>query len=236
MPRMTVKRVFEPELMDEPRQVKAYSEADFSSSDENFVTDLGQYLSSIHRSSNSIGLIVDLGCGPGNISELLASRWPSAQILGIDGSREMLKVAETRKNEKKSRMDLKGLNYILSEISLIPFSQEFSGLTADVIVSNSLMHHLHDPKILWKAVKYLSSPGSVVFHRDLRRPLNPDRVSALQRKYFPNAPDILIHDYLASLHAAFTIEEVLIQLRESKLEHLNVVELEDRYLEVVGTL
>lgn len=40
--------------------------------------------------------IVDLGCGAGNVTRLLAMRWPDADILGLDGSPEMLaKAAET---------------------------------------------------------------------------------------------------------------------------------------------
>ncbi|MFH9797401.1 trans-aconitate 2-methyltransferase [Streptomyces virginiae] len=37
--------------------------------------------------------IADLGCGPGNVTELLATRWPEAAITGFDLSPEMLKRA-----------------------------------------------------------------------------------------------------------------------------------------------
>jgi trans-aconitate 2-methyltransferase len=40
--------------------------------------------------------IVDLGCGPGNSTELLAKQFPSASILGLDSSAEMLKTARER--------------------------------------------------------------------------------------------------------------------------------------------
>ena len=39
---------------------------------------------------------IDLGCGPGNSTEVLAARFPQAQIQGLDSSPDMLQAARRR--------------------------------------------------------------------------------------------------------------------------------------------
>ena len=38
----------------------------------------------------------------------------------------------------------------------------------DVIFSNSLLHHLPDPLPMWREIRRLARPGTIVFVRDLR--------------------------------------------------------------------
>ena len=40
------------------------------------------------------GLVVDLGCGPGELTAALAERWPGAEVIGVDSSPEMIEAAQ----------------------------------------------------------------------------------------------------------------------------------------------
>jgi 2-polyprenyl-3-methyl-5-hydroxy-6-metoxy-1,4-benzoquinol methylase len=105
------------------------------------------------------------------------------------------------------------------------------------VVSNSLLHHLHDPAALWQTVAQLGAPGAFVYVQDLRRPDNGQAVEALVAAEMASAPEVLRHDYRASLHAAFTPEEVQQQLEQAGLAaQLQVAPRQERYLEVWGRL
>src|SRR5262249_62360353 len=41
-------------------------------------------------------VVIDLGCGPGNSTELLVARYPDAEVIGVDSSVNMLRQARAR--------------------------------------------------------------------------------------------------------------------------------------------
>ena len=50
-------------------------------------------------------LIVDLGCGPGNNTELITQRWPDALVIGVDKSPAM--IAAARERERPGRLEFR---------------------------------------------------------------------------------------------------------------------------------
>ena len=78
-----MQRTPEPELMDAPEQASAYAAADFSAGDQALIERIQALFPS--------GLgprVLDLGCGPGNISFRLAERFPQAHKLPLDPTQE----------------------------------------------------------------------------------------------------------------------------------------------------
>jgi len=224
-----MQRIPEPELMDEAGQVLAYAQADFAASDAAMVERLAQLC------ADDPGMaLLDLGCGPGNISLHLAARWPTAKVLGLDGAPMMLAVARERLAGAPPGL----ADRLRFEQALLPLAAA-GELEAhfSAVVSNSLLHHLHDPAVLWQTVAQLGAPGAFIYVQDLRRPANAEAVEALVAIEMASAPEVLRRDYRASLHAAFTVAEVREQLEHAGLAaQLQVAPLQERYLEVWGQL
>ena len=120
-----MERIPEPELMVEKEQVISYDEADFSEGEFSLINQINQYLLKKNISLGEKDLIVDLGCGPGNISEKLAIKWPNNEVVGIDGSKEMILRAEYNKSISKHQKKLKNLRYICSDIKNIKSNNFF---------------------------------------------------------------------------------------------------------------
>lgn len=77
--------------------------------------------------------VADLGCGAGNVTRLLADRWPEADIVGVDTSRTMLDRARA----------------VLSDAARVRFEERDLATWApatpvDVVYSNAALHWLDD--------------------------------------------------------------------------------------------
>ena len=218
-----MERICEPELMEALDQAQAYAAADFSSSDQAAVTRILALIEA-ERPPRTPLRIVDLGCGPGNLTLPLAAHYPGAEVVGLDGSAAMLAQVPPCEGAGRPSFRLVQLPDLPADLGRF-----------DLVVSNSLLHHLHDPSVLWRSVLRLAAPGALVVLKDLRRPEDAAAVEALVQRHAGSAPEVLRRDYRASLHAAFRPEEVCSQLEAAGLQ-LQVQALEDRYLEVWGRL
>ena len=216
-----MQRCPEPELMNGVDQVAAYAAADFSAGDDVTIDRIRSLVA--ERPLGKSPIVVDLGCGPGNITVLLARLLPEATVIGIDGAERMLELARQRAADQNLAIEF--LHQDLRQIK---------GLKADLVVSNSLLHQLHDPLLLWRVTSELANRGCRVLHRDLRRPKSMDELNHLQTLHLPDAPEVLIEDFRASLRAAFEPAEVVDQLRITGMKQLSVQLEGDRYLVVSG--
>ena len=224
----------EPELMNRKDQVDSYSKADFSQGEVKFVKFIRNYLKKNNINLNESDLIVDLGCGPGNISEKLSVEWPHVRVIGIDGSKEMILKAESRKNSQNKSFT--NLIYICEDIKNIKYNDISDGKKVSLLISNSLIHHLTHLSEFFQCIISLSSSETLNFHKDLIRPINEKHALDLKAECALKHNETLTNDYYASLKAAYTVNELKNLISEEKLDHLDVLEEENKYLILYGSV
>lgn len=220
-----MERIPEPELMDEPEQARAYAEADFEQPHSQVIALLRERFPDAEFSGHAL----DLGCGPADITIRFARAFPAVHVDGIDGSEAMLA-------HGRAAVRAAGLG---SRIRLVHGRLPGASLPRaayDAVISNSLLHHLHDPAVLWNTLQAAGSPGAPVFVMDLMRPPSRGQAHDLVQRYCGDEPPVLRRDFYRSLLAAFRPAEVEAQLRRAGLQSLTVEVVSDRHLAVWGRL
>lgn len=214
-----MQRIPEPELMDEVEQARAYAAADFSEPHQAFVEHFRQRFA--HHNPKQV---LDLGCGPADISIRFARAYPQCRLIGIDGAATMLALG-------RDAVIASGLQSRVELLQVcLPGSLPKAG-SFDTVISNSLLHHLADPMVLWDTLKVNASERSAVFIMDLVRPNSQAAAHGLVKQYASDEIEVLKHDFLHSLLAAYRPEEIDAQLRQAGLvDQLQVELVSDRHL------
>jgi trans-aconitate methyltransferase len=219
-----MERILEPELMEDLMQARAYAEADFDAQHSKIIELIDQVFGGVEFS----GEILDLGCGPGDVTFRIAGRFPKARITGIDGSAAMITLAKER--QKREQAVKNKVNFIQA---IVP-GANIPKKNYNLIISTSFLHHLHQPDVLWKTIIEHSQPGTMVFVADLCRPESKRMARQIVSENANNEPEILKQDFYNSLLAAFTPKEVEAQLFRTGLKGLSVEV--DRYLVIFGEM
>jgi SAM-dependent methyltransferase len=216
-------RIPEPELMDDPVQARACAQADFSESHYSFVRLFRERLP-----GHAPRRVLDLGCGPADVTIRFARAFPECRLTGVDGAGAMVDLARIAVGAAGlgDRID-----FVRAQLPQI--SRPACG--ADTVISNSLLHHLADPMILWSTVRTTTAPGAAVFVMDLMRPLTRGRAERVMERYAADEPEIQRRDFLNSLCAAFRPEEVRAQLKVARLP-LTVETVSDRHMAIFGRI
>jgi ubiquinone/menaquinone biosynthesis C-methylase UbiE len=218
-----IERIPEPELMDDFEQARAYALADFEEPHSRFIDLFRERFADEAMD----GVVLDLGCGTGDITRRFAYAFPACRIHAVDGAEQMLMFA---RQTVDFEMLHERVRLFRRTLPTGPLAKE----CYDAVISNSLLHHLADPQVLWDSVKQFAKAGAAVFIMDLRRCASREQAAALVRQYAAGEPEVLQQDFYNSLLAAFTAEEVRAQLAEAGLGHLQVEEEGDRHLVISG--
>jgi len=109
--------------------------------------------------------VLDLGAGTGYFSTLIADRYPSAQLVLMDVSAEMLRIAE----QKFERLNQGRVTFLRADY----VHADFQG-TYDLVVSSLSLHHLadHEKIAVYRKICRVLEPGGTFVNCDQIRGAN----------------------------------------------------------------
>lgn len=189
-----IDRILEPEIMDDEIEAYEYDSMDFTEVNRDFAT-LASTLGS------KTAKVLDIGTGTARIPIILADLRPQWQIIAIDFARSMLQLGQQNidKADKSSHISL-----AFVDAKKMPYDND----TFDVVMSNSLVHHIPNPLELFREIDRVVKPQGAIILRDLLRPASEkaieDIVNEANLDYNPRQKKL----FKDSLHASLTLEEV----------------------------
>lgn len=98
--------------------------------------------------NEDVKVAVDLGCGPGNSTEVLAQRYTQAQVTGLDSDQDMINAARKRSPQT---------SFELADIENWAPAQKY-----DVILANASLQWLPDHQTLYPHLVDCLTPGGTL--------------------------------------------------------------------------
>ena len=208
-------RILEPEVMDSQQDALDYDTMDHSTVNRSFAEDLLSALgmptrpdaladvegdNSDEDEPNSL-LALDLGTGTAQIPILVCEMSHELRIIAADASIAMLEQA-------RLNVEISGLRERIQLDHVDAKNMPYRDGMFDVVMSNSIVHHIADPRsVLTEAVRIVR-PGGLLFFRDLARPADGTALGQLVEQYAADCNPHQRQLFRDSLHAALTLEEM----------------------------
>src|SRR5262249_6019982 len=149
-------RVLEPEVMDTAEEARDYDAMDHSGVNRVFVADF-------LAAWDGRGPILDVGTGTALIPIEFCRQSPMGSVVAVDAAEHMLAVA--RENVRKA-----GLNHKIICQLVDAKGMPFADGSFPAVMSNSIVHHIPDPRTVFAEIARVAMSGATIFVRDLLRP------------------------------------------------------------------
>jgi ubiquinone/menaquinone biosynthesis C-methylase UbiE len=180
--------------MDTPAEAVDYDAMDHAEVNRIFVADL-------LAAGPDTSEILDLGTGTAQIPVELCRQELSARVLAVDVAQNMIQIAQ--QNVRQAGFDVR-IRLEIVDAKKLPYDDgQFSA-----VVSNSIVHHLADPRPVLSEAWRVAADGGLLFFRDLFRPDDDPTVHRLVETYAVGANTHQRRMFEDSLRAALSIEEI----------------------------
>ena len=205
---MGLNRILEPEVMDSEREAQEYNDMDHSVVNQRFVEELFQFV----RDQDAVGAVgadgeidlgdvLDLGTGTALIPIELCRQDHECRVMAVDMAVSMLELA--RYNVEAGGM--------IERITLAQVDAKKMGYDRgafDVVISNSIIHHIRQPRSCLRERGGVGAEDGLLFIRDLMRPEDKETLEELVVAYTGKESEYSQKLFRDSLHAALSLDEI----------------------------
>lgn len=220
-------RQLEPEVMDTPEEACDYNAMNHDTVNRIFVDDFLTFCLDSSLSDRLIDAVaplcvLDVGTGTAQIPIELCRHPIACRVTAIDLAGEMLKLA-------KLNVAREGLSNRI-QLELVDAKQApYADSAFDAVISNSIVHHIPEPRAAFAEMTRLLRLGGVLFVRDLLRPNTATEVDLLVATYAGQENAHSQQMFRDSLHAALTLAEVRELAREINVPETAITQTSDRH-------
>lgn len=221
-------RKLEPEVMDSPEEAGDYDSMDHSEVNRAFADEFLEAFSPV-APERGLTSVLDVGTGTAQIPIEIVRRRKDIRITAVDLAANMLQLAQRNvirdgfaDRIKLDQVDAKGLPY-------------GSG-AFDAVISNSIIHHIPQPRDVFREIVRVAKAGGCLFIRDLLRPPDLTTLAHLVATYADDSNQHQRQMFADSLHAALVLEEVRELLRQSGLPPEWARQTSDRHWTISGQI
>lgn len=193
--------------MDTEEEASDYDAMDHAAVNRAFCEDA---LAALSRQKSRALDVLDLGTGTARIPIELCNMHPFVKVVATDLASHMLTLA-------RANVAAAGLADRIV-IARGDVKSDATERAFDLVLSNSVVHHIPDPVLLFQTAKSKVAPGGTLFIRDLSRPDTAAELQELVRRHAPIDASAVGATrqraerqrvlFEASLHAALTLREV----------------------------
>ena len=229
-----IPRILEPEVMEAAEEAREYDAMDHGAVNEAFVDGFLRALQEGGLESQAADWtrpleVLDCGTGTALIPIALLRRGVAVQVKAVDLSAEMLKIAAD--NVRRERFE-RWIVLERADCKRLPYGAG----AFDAVMSNSIVHHLAEPRDALAEMVRVLKPGGVLFVRDVLRPDTAEKIGDLVNAYAADANERQRALFRNSLHAALTLEEVRALLTAVGLPATMVEQTSDRHWTISGAI
>ncbi|OGS13261.1 MAG: hypothetical protein A2234_03210 [Elusimicrobia bacterium RIFOXYA2_FULL_58_8] len=192
---MTLKRILEPEIMHSAEAALEYEAIDHTAANAAFAGLLAAVI------GLKGGKLLDLGTGPCDLPIAICRRILGVKITAVELAPSMLKLAS-------KRIARAGLAGRISLVKADAKATAFPSGAFDCVICNNLIHHIADPGLIFREIARLCRPGGGILLRDLRRPANRRRISAMVARCAGSDTPCQQELLRSSMHASLRVAEV----------------------------